>query len=170
MAGPLVVAGAILHTDIKGVTDSKKLTAKKRDLLFDQITANATFHIESISNETIDEKGLSKAIAIGLKAIMQNIQAHTYLFDGSSCFGVEGIETLIKGDLKDTNIAAASILAKVTRDRYMLKAARTYPSYGFEGHKGYITQKHVAAIQKYGYCNIHRKSVRIKALEKTLFE
>jgi len=96
---------------------------------------------------------------------MQTLQAKTYLFDGNSSFGVENLQTMIKADAKVPEVSAASILAKVTRDRSMIEASKIYPEYEFEKHKGYITKRHIELIKKYGYCEIHRKSYKLKALE-----
>ncbi|NPA66069.1 MAG: ribonuclease HII, partial [Epsilonproteobacteria bacterium] len=147
----------------------KKLSSKKREQLFEIIIQNATYHIVSIPPATIDEKGLSWSLAFALKEIKEHIEASKYLFDGDKTFGVEEIETMIKADGKIPEVSAASILAKVTRDKSMIEAARCYPEYEFEKHKGYITKRHIELIKQYGYCDIHRRSYRVKALEATLF-
>ncbi len=169
IAGDLVVAGCILNEKIEDLNDSKQLSAKKREALFEQIITKATYHIVKHSPQQIDELGLSKCIHNSLQEIKQVLQAETYLFDGNSTFGVDGIETMIKADAKVPEVSAASILAKVTRDRAMIEAAKIYPQYEFEKHKGYITKRHIELLQKYGYCEIHRKSYRVKALQPTLF-
>ena len=170
IAGPLVIAGCILLKDIKGLTDSKKLSEKKREELFEIIKENSFYHIVFIDNETIDKKGLSFAIKYGLNEIKEKLKAKKYLFDGNSNFGVKGIETIIKGDLKIKEISAASILAKVSRDRFMIEIDKKYPEYNFKKHKGYITKEHIELIKKFGFCEIHRKSYKLKALEPTLFK
>ena len=170
VAGPLVVAGCILHKELDSLTDSKKLTPKKRELLFPQIKQNSHYEIVITTNEEIDAIGLSCAIAKSLQQIMAILQADKYIFDGNSRFGVAGLETMVKGDLKEKNISAASILAKVTRDTIMNDEAPNYPHYDFQSHKGYITKKHIEEIQKYGYSDFHRKSVKIKSLQKSLFD
>jgi len=178
IAGPLVVAGCIFNEKykvknekwIKVLTDSKKLSAKKREELFEKIKENSNYHIVFKSNKEIDEKGLSKCIQEALIEIKNNLKAKKYLFDGNSNFRVEGIEPIIKGDSKIKEISAASILAKVTRDRFMIKISKKYPQYNFEKHKGYITKEHIKFIKQYGFCEIHRKSYKLKALEPTLFE
>ncbi len=169
MAGDLVVAGCILHSSIKGLDDSKKLTPKKRESLFELITQNATYHIVTHSANEIDQKGLSACLKASLEEIKNTLKADTYLFDGNKTFGVNDIETMIKADGKVAEVSAASILAKVTRDHSMIEAATTYPQYEFEKHKGYITKRHVELVKKYGYCDIHRKSYKVKGLEPTLF-
>ncbi len=170
MAGPLVMAGVVLEKDIKGLNDSKKLSAKKRELLFDEITQNSKYKIVKVNNVLIDEKGLSWAIKYCLKEIISNLSADRYIFDGNTSFGIIGVESLIKGDEKIKQISAASILAKVTRDKIMVEMAQKYPQYGFEKHKGYITKAHIENVKKFGYSDIHRKSYKIKSLmQKTLF-
>jgi len=169
IAGDLVVAGCILKEDIHGLNDSKKLSAKKREELFEKIIKNAQYHIVKISPKTIDQKGLSYALAYALQEIKDTLQAEHYLFDGDKNFGVSGIETMIKADGKVAEVSAASILAKVTRDRAMIEASKLYPEYEFEKHKGYITKRHIELIKQYGYCEIHRKSYKVKALQQTLF-
>ena len=169
IAGDLVVAGCILNEPIEGLGDSKQLSAKKREALFERIIQSATYHIVAHTPQQIDEMGLSKCIHNSLEEIKKALQADNYLFDGNSSFGVEGIETMIKADAKVAEVSAASILAKVTRDRSMIEAAKIYPEYEFEKHKGYITKRHIELIKKYGYCDIHRRSYKVKALQSTLF-
>jgi ribonuclease HII len=175
IAGPLVMAGVVFKNDFKNeewfesLTDSKKLTSKKREELFEIIKQNSIYHIVFIDNETIDEKGLSFAIKHSLTEIKEKIKAKRYIFDGNSNFGIKGIETLIKGDSKIKEISAASILAKVSRDKYMIEMDKKYPIYNFKKHKGYITKEHIELIKKHGFCEIHRKSYKLKALEPTLF-
>ena len=169
LAGPLVMAGVILHNEVAGLNDSKKLSEKKRESLFDLIIKNSTFHIVRFDATQIDELGISACLASGLRDIMQNLGEADYLFDGNSTFGVSGLRTLIKADALIQEVSAASILAKVTRDREMMELAVIYPDYGFADHKGYGTASHVQAIREYGYCDIHRKSFKLKALQPALF-
>jgi len=164
-AGPLVVAGVLLKKDIDGLNDSKKLTEKKRESLFDTIKENSIFHIVFSSNQEIDEFGLSICLQNSIKEIMKTIKTTDYLMDGNTTFGIENLECLIKADDKIEEVSAASILAKVSRDRYMKEIASKYPQYGFEKHKGYGTKAHTDAIKIYGYSELHRKSFKIKALE-----
>lgn len=165
IAGPLVIAGCVLLKDIKGLKDSKKLTPKKREELFEEIINNSIYHIEIIFPKTIDEKGLSYSIKYGLQKIVENIKAKRYLFDGNTNFGIKNIEPIIKGDTKIKEISAASILAKVRRDRFMIDIDIKYP-YNFKKHKGYITKEHIEEIKKYGLSPMHRKSYKLKALNK----
>ena len=96
---------------------------------------------------------------------MKHIDTDNFLMDGNTTFGIENLNCLIKADATIKEVSAASILAKVSRDRYMVNIASKYPSYNFEKHKGYGTKAHIDAIIKYGYCNIHRKSFKIKRIE-----
>jgi len=169
LAGDLVIAGCVLRENIEGLNDSKKLTEKKREFLYEQIISHATYHIVKFSAQTIDADGISKCLKNGLVEIMQNIQADEYLFDGNTTFGVQNLNTMVKADGKVAQVSAASILAKVTHDRDILKVAQEYPEYQFAKHKGYGTKLHIEMIRKYGYCPIHRRSYKVKALEATLF-
>jgi len=158
------MVGVILLNDIKGLMDSKVLTEKKRELLYPQIIKNSLYHIISFSPKQIDQDGLSICLGKGLEAIQENLEAKVYLFDGNQTFGVLGISTMVKADAKVPEVSAASILAKVTHDRAIVKAAELYPLYGFEKHKGYGTKAHVEAIKEHGYCDLHRRSFKIKSL------
>ena len=177
IAGPMVFAGVIFKNNgiekeewFKILTDSKKLTSQKREKLFEIIKENSIYHIVFKSNDEIDEKGLSKCIKESLIEIKKTLKADKYLFDGNSSFGIEGIETIIKGDEKIKEISAASILAKVSRDRFMIDISKKYPEYKFDKHKGYITKEHKKLIEKYGLCEIHRKSYNLKPSTPSLFE
>jgi len=169
IAGDLVMAGCILNAKVEGLNDSKKLSEKKREALYEIIVQNATYHIAKFSAQDIDENGISKCLAAGLREIMKNLPCQEYLFDGNTTFGVEGLPTMVKADGKVAEVSAASILAKVTHDRDILKEALKYPEYQFEKHKGYGTKLHIEMIKKHGYCPIHRRSYKLKALEATLF-
>jgi ribonuclease HII len=164
-AGPLSVAGVVLINDIKELDDSKKLSEKKREKLFDIIKENSIYHIVFTSAKEIDELGLSICLQNSIKEIMQNIEASEYLMDGNTAFGIENLEFLIKADATIQEVSAASILAKVSRDRYMCDIAKKYPEYSFEKHKGYGTKVHTDAIIKNGYSDIHRRTFKIKKLE-----
>lgn len=169
IAGDLVMAGCVLTCNIEGLNDSKKLSPKKREELYEIIIKNSTYHVVKFSAKEIDDNGISLCLNRGLKEIIKNISSKEYLFDGNSSFGVDGITTMIKADGKVAEVSAASILAKVTHDRDILKEALIYPLYQFEKHKGYGTALHVEMIKKYGYCAIHRRSYKLKALEPRLF-
>jgi len=167
IAGDLVVAGVILTAEVEGLNDSKKLSEKRREELYEKIVKNAYYHIVKFSSKEIDTMGISEAIKKALLEIITTLQADSYLFDGNSTFGVDKkiLQTQVKADADVLEVSAASILAKVTHDRGMIKAAKKYPQYGFEAHKGYGTKRHIEAIKKYGYCEYHRRSYRVKALE-----
>jgi ribonuclease HII len=169
LAGPLVMAGVILHNTIAGLNDSKKLSETKREMLFDLIIKSSLHKIVRFSADEIDTHGLSACLKKGLEIILDTLDADDYLFDGNSKFGVSGLRTLVKADALIPEVSAASILAKVTRDREMVQLDALYPHYKFAEHKGYGTASHVQAIREYGYCDIHRKSFKLKALQPALF-
>ena len=164
-AGPMVVAGVVLNKNINGLNDSKKLTPKQREQLFDKIIKNSYYHIVFKSNQDIDKDGLSKCLKDSIKEIQQNIDAEKYLMDGNTTFGLKNLDCLIKADQTIPEVSAGSILAKVSRDRFMCKIADKYPLYSFEKHKGYGTKLHIEAIIKYGFTDLHRKTFKIKKLQ-----
>jgi len=171
LAGPLCVAGVVLKKEIKELNDSKKLSEKKREELFDIVIENSDYHIVFKSSHDIDTKGISKCLKESIEEILEKVSHDKVIFDGNSTFGVSGIETLIKADAKIPEVSAASILAKVSRDRYMKKIAKKYSLYQFEKHKGYGTKAHRELIQKYGRCKEHRESFKIKSLRQgSLFD
>lgn len=169
IAGDLVMAGCILNRHVDGLNDSKKLTEKKREALYELIIEASTYHIVKFSPQQIDKDGISLCLKRGLQEILKNLPCQEYLFDGNSNFGVAGLPTMIKADGKVAEVSAASILAKVTHDRDILEEAKRFPEYQFEKHKGYGTKLHVDMIKQHGYCEIHRRSYKLKALEPTLF-
>jgi len=169
IAGSLVIAGVILNKPIEGLNDSKVLSEKKREKLFPIILENSTYHIVEFSAAQVDNMGISKCINEGLKSILKHLESEDFLFDGNSTFGVSGLRTMIKADAKIPEVSAASVLAKVTHDREMIQFAKEFPEYGFDKHKGYGTKAHIQAIKTYGYCEVHRRSFKVKALEATLF-
>jgi len=162
LAGDLVIAGVILTKPIDGLMDSKKITPKRREELYEEIIKYSKYHIVSFSPQEIDDIGLSLCLSRGLESIQENLEADIYLFDGNQTFGVLGITTMVKADTKVAEVSASSILAKVTHDRAIIKSSKLYPNYGFEKHKGYGTKAHIEAIKEYGYCDIHRRSFKIK--------
>ncbi len=166
IAGDLVVAACILNTEVQGLNDSKKLSEKRRELLYEEIILKSSYHVVKFSAKEIDSKGISKCLASALRQIMQKLKCDNYLFDGNTTFGVEGLKTMVKADGKIAQVSAASILAKVTHDRDILKEAKRYPQYQFEKHKGYGTRLHIEMIKKYDYCDIHRRSFKVKSLRK----
>jgi ribonuclease HII len=169
LAGDLCVSGVALNSEISGLNDSKKLSEKKRELLYEQICKNSKFLIVTFTSEEVDELGLSQCLKKALLKIKAEFYEYKFIFDGNTNFGVGGIQTMIKADAILAEVSAASILAKVTRDRNLLKAHEKYPNFNFLKHKGYATKAHIEAIKKYGYTEFHRKSYHLKALEKTLF-
>jgi len=169
-AGDLVMAGCVLTGKVDGLNDSKKLSEKRREELFELIIINSIYHVVKFSAQDIDENGISACLSSGLKEILKSVDADEYLFDGNSTFGVDGLSTMVKADGKIAEVSAASIIAKVTHDRDILEMAKKYPEWEFESHKGYGTKRHVELIRKHGYSPIHRRSYKIKELrEPSLF-
>lgn len=171
LAGPVCAACVVLPQGhiIEGVNDSKKLTEKKREALFDVVKEQALdFGIAFASEKEIDEINILQATFLAMRRAFEQLSIVTpdiALIDGNKKPGLSIAERcVIKGDAKSANIAAASILAKVTRDRYMLDMAQKYPEYLFEKHKGYGTKLHYEMIEKYGICDIHRKTFLKKVL------
>ena len=167
LAGSLVMAGVVITSFIEGLMDSKKLTEKKREALYSCIIENSRYHIISFSADQVDELGISKCLHQGLLSIQEHLQGVDYLFDGNSTFGVENMATMVKADDKIAEVSAASILAKVTRDREIIAFSKEYPEYGFEKHKGYGTKAHMKALAKYGRCDIHRRTFKVKCLDES---
>lgn len=170
IAGPLVMAGVILTAPIEGLNDSKKLSERRREALYEQIVRSARYHIVRFDATQIDDTGIAQCLRQGLEQIMQALEPADFLFDGNSTFGAKGVRTQIKADADIAQVSAASILAKVTRDREMIAMDLLYPHYDFKSHKGYGTALHVKRIEEHGYCPIHRKSFRLKALQPSLFD
>ena len=164
LAGPVVAAAAVLPKDcqIFYLNDSKKLSEKKRDLLFDEIKEKAVaYGIGIVSPQVIDETNILQATYEAMRqAISQlNVIPEILLNDAVTIPGVDIMQVpIVKGDAKSVSIAAASILAKVTRDRMMMEYDQIYPEYGFAKHKGYGTAAHIAALKEYGPCPIHRRT------------
>jgi len=166
LAGPLVVAGVILLEDIQNLADSKVLSEKKREKLFDEIKQKSKYHIVFKSAKQIDDLGISFCIKESILEIMKTLQndASYFLMDGNTNFGIENLQKEIKADAKYKEVSAASILAKVSRDRFMDSISENYPEYNFKKHKGYGTKAHVDAIKEFGRSDIHRFSFKLKAL------
>ena len=164
LAGPVVAAAAVLPKDcqIFYLNDSKNLSEKKRDLLFDEIKEKAVaYGIGIVSPQVIDEINILQATYEAMRqAISQlNVIPEILLNDAVTIPGVDIMQVpIVKGDAKSVSIAAASILAKVTRDRMMMEYDQIYPEYGFAKHKGYGTAAHIAALKEYGPCPIHRRT------------
>lgn len=166
LAGPVCAAAVILPhgCDIEGLNDSKKLTAKKREKLFYEITEKATAHsIIIIDAKTIDEINILKASLLAMRIAVNNLTSvpDIVLVDGNADPKFErqtDTRLIVGGDAKSASIAAASILAKVFRDRYMMRVHEEYPQYGFDKHKGYGTKAHYEALNTFGTCPEHRES------------
>ena len=193
VAGDLCIAGCVLCGEITGLNDSKKLSEKKREILYEEITQNSQYLIVSFSSADIDKMGLSACLRQGLEKIKEhfanlykNVQNFSldeskidtyeksknlhFIYDGNTNFGVNSVATLIKADAKVPSVSAASILAKVTHDRAIRKYDEIYPHYDLAKNKGYASKTHIEMIKKHGYSEFHRKSYRLKALESGLFD
>lgn len=172
LAGPVYAAAVILPDglDELGINDSKKMSEKKREALFDVICDNATAYGIGFASETeIDEINILNATFLAMKRAVEamGVEPDLVLVDGNRKPGTGfAEETLVKGDAKSISIAAASILAKVSRDRYMKELAERHPEYKFEQHKGYGTKLHYEMIEQYGILPDHRRSFLKKILEK----
>jgi ribonuclease HII len=168
LAGPLVVAGVVLKEKINGLNDSKVLSEKKREKLFSEIKDKSKYHIVFTNAKTIDELGLSLCLKNSILEIMNNLKndCDDFLMDGNTTFAIENLNCKIKADATVPEVSAASILAKVSRDRYMCDICEKYPNYNFSKHKGYGTKAHVDVIKKFGRSDEHRVSFKLKALNE----
>lgn len=172
LAGPVCAAAVILPkgTLIEGVNDSKKLTEKKREELFDVIKEKSVaYGIGWASVEEIEEINILNAAMLAMKRAVEGlrVKADFAYIDGNKTPNLDiPCEAIVKGDAKSMSVAAASVLAKVSRDRLMLEYAKKYPNYEFERHKGYGTKLHNEKILRYGACPIHRMSFLRKLLSK----
>lgn len=164
LAGPVCAAAVILPEDavIEGINDSKKLSEKRREALFEVIKNTAVaYAVEFAAPEVIDDINIKQATSLAMhKAVDALAQRPDYvIIDGNDKIAYDiPYEYIVKGDAKSQTIAAASILAKVSRDRLMKELDKKYPMYGLARHKGYGTKEHIAAIREYGVSEIHRKS------------
>ena len=165
LAGPVVVAAVIMPKDsmIEGVNDSKKVSEKKREMLYEQIINEAiSYNVGIIDQKEIDKINILNATKEGLTQAVKGLELKPdeILVDALTKIDTIGIPyiSIIKGDAKSYSIAAASIIAKVTRDRIMRQWDEIYPQYGFSKHKGYGTKMHIDAIKQYGICPLHRLS------------
>lgn len=168
LAGPVYAAAVILprELDIPGLNDSKKLTSKKRDGLYDMIIEQAeAWSVAWVDHQEIDATDILSARMNAMQRAIDQlaVQPDFALLDGNRDHGKSGAVTtphrmVVKGDSLSASIAAASILAKVSRDRYMEEMAEQYPQYAFEKHKGYPTKLHYDLLREYGPCPIHRRS------------
>jgi ribonuclease HII len=165
LAGPVVAAAAILPEDFShaALNDSKQLTEPRREALFDELRASPgiCFAIASVEADQVDALNILKATHLAMRLAAETLaQAPAHLLvDGLAVQGLPVDHTpLVKGDCRSLSIAAASILAKVSRDRFMREAHEKYPQYGFDKHKGYGTRQHLQALNQYGPCPLHRQS------------
>ncbi len=172
LAGPVYAAAVILPAgcEIKGINDSKKLSEQKRNALFDIITQTAVArHIASASVEEIDEINILQATFLAMRRAVEGLKVvpDTVLVDGNMVPPLKlPARAIVKGDSLSASIAAASVLAKVSRDRYMLELDKRYPQYGFAFHKGYGTKLHYEALAEHGISPVHRKSFLKSAVLK----
>lgn len=170
LCGPVCAAAVILPMDceIEGINDSKKLSEKKREALFSVITEKAiAYSVAMVDAATIDEVNILQATFMAMRQAVEtlSVRPDMALIDGNRTPGLDMAErTIVKGDAKSISIAAASILAKVTRDRYMLEVDKKYPEYAFAKHKGYGTKLHYEKIAENGICPEHRRTFLKKIL------
>lgn len=171
LAGPVCVACVIMPLDdlIDGVDDSKKVSEKKRKIIAEQIKQKAyTYSIEMVDERVIDQINILQATKLCMKHSIEGLETKpdVVLVDAIEKLDTDvTIRGIVKGDALSYSIGCASILAKVTRDEYMVKLAEKYPEYGFEKHKGYGTKVHIEALKKYGPCEYHRLTF-LKFLEE----
>lgn len=182
LAGPVVAAAVVMPEDfdVPGIDDSKKLSEKRREELYAVIAEKAVaYGIGMSDNEMIDEINILQATKKAMKQALEQVEKKLDKISADSvnpgldyvlldAVRLDGLdipqEAVVKGDARILSVAAASIMAKVTRDRIMAEYSEAYPGYGFEKHKGYGTKAHYEAINKYGICDIHRKSFLKKVL------
>ena len=174
LAGPMVVAGVIFPIGYESgdINDSKQLTEKKREELYDVVIRDALWYdIKIVEPAVIDELNPLAADRKAMTEIALAAPTDIILTDAVDLYIDKEVTAIIKGDAKSCSIAAASILAKVTRDRIMVEYDKKYPAYGFAKHKGYGTKEHLEALRKYGVTPIHRKSYKpvFDCLQETLF-
>ncbi|MEA8965025.1 ribonuclease HII [Campylobacter jejuni] len=162
LAGPMMMAACKLNKKLDGLCDSKKLSEKKREELYEIIIKNSNYLILAFSSEQIDALGLSTCLKTGLKLIKKHFKTeNNFLYDGKTNLGINGIKTQIKADASILQVNAASILAKVSKDRVMNFLAKDFPCYEFEKNKAYGTKAHKELIAKFGICKLHRKSFKL---------
>ena len=162
--GPVVAACAVLpkNFELDGLTDSKKLTEKKRNIFYEYLTKNIIYGVGIVGPEEIDKINIyeasRKAMMIAIEEVRKQTEVNYILTDAMPIELDIPVLPIIKGDAKSITIAAASVIAKVTRDRMLYKIDKKHPEYGFKNHKGYPTKKHLEAIEKYGLIDGYRKT------------
>ncbi len=174
LAGPVYAAAVILPKGyvIEGVDDSKKLSPKKRKIMYDKIIRECDYWaIGTADEKEIDEMNILQAALLAMKRAINALKVvpEIALVDGNQCPALDNnivVKTIVHGDANSASIAAASILAKVSRDRYMVELSKKYPEYKFDVHKGYGTKLHYQMIEKYGVSDVHRKTFLKKVLGK----
>ena len=171
LAGELVVAGCVFRNDCTdlGLMDSKKLSESKREKIFDELIKRSEYLAVYFRNTIIDEIGLSECLKRALIVIKSHFKDCEFIYDGNCNYGVSAINTLIKADSKIPQVSAASIIAKVSRDRQMRKFDDIYPNFGYAKHKGYGTKDHLQALVKFGSNALTRQSFCVKS-QNSLFE
>ncbi len=169
LAGPVVAAAVIINQNniIDGINDSKKLNATKREYLYNEITSSYIWAVGIISPDEIDKINILQATIKACIIAEQGLvtKANIVLVDGNMKFNDARFVSIVKGDAKSISIAAASIVAKVTRDKIMHTLSLRHPNYGWHKNSGYGTKEHIAAMIKYGVCEHHRKSFKIKNID-----
>jgi ribonuclease HII len=162
LVGNVVASAVILPKDfyLAGLTDSKKLNATKREYLYKVISQKCKWAIGEATNIEIDKINILQASLLAMERAVKNLNTRydNALVDGIHCPNINNCKAIVKGDLTEPVISAASIVAKVTRDKQMLLLDKTYPEYNFSKHKGYATKNHIKAISDFGYTKFHRKS------------
>ena len=163
LAGPVIAASVILKRPIKGLMDSKRLSSKKREDLSQIIIKNSIFAIGAADSQEIDQINILQASLLAMQRSLEKLdmQPKKVLVDGSHIFETSiGIEAIVRGDNLIPSISAASIVAKVFRDKLMMAYSKEFPNYGFDKHKGYPTKLHKEMLKKYGLTRIHRRTFK----------
>ena len=151
------------------VSNSKKLNTKKREQIYQNVILKSNFITIYFNNKIIDQIGLSECLRAALRVVKFHFKDHLIIYDGNCDYGIKGISTMIKADAKIPQVSAASIIAKVSRDRQMRSFDSLYPNFGYAKHKGYGVKAHIEALRRFGPNDLTRLSFKPKALEGSLF-